>query len=73
MGRGGDVAGVTTTSENLKAIVGCRRTIKEMVRRIVPSGTTWGRLMRKVAVANTKRGGCWPGGDGDGEAHSSIG
>jgi hypothetical protein len=47
MGRGGDVAGVTTTSENLKAIVGCRRTIKEMVRRIVPSGG-WRWLRRRA-------------------------
>jgi hypothetical protein len=41
---GGDGAGVTTASENPKTIVGWRRTIKEMVRRVVPSGTTWTKV-----------------------------
>jgi hypothetical protein len=41
---GGDGVGVTTASENPKAIVGWRRTIKKVVRRIVPSGTTWTKV-----------------------------
>jgi hypothetical protein len=41
---GGDGAGLATTSENPKAVVGWWRTIEEMVGRIVPSGTAWAKV-----------------------------
>jgi hypothetical protein len=44
---GGDGARIATTFKDMKAIIGGRGAKKEMVRRIVPSGTARAKVNEK--------------------------
>ena len=44
---GGSYTGVTTTTEDAEAVIGGRRSKKEVMRSIVPSGTTRAKINEK--------------------------